>query len=124
MIAFKEPQLIHQYHQLHPKVVEVVEWIDREIIRALLWQKFLVVTAIHYEGGSGVHADYRAVDWSARDYHTGILLSRHRCLAVQAAINEAWDHGSEGLFNVCWYHQAVGGEWHFHTQVRPTTGLR
>lgn len=124
MIAFNEPHLIGQYVMVHPVLIEVAEWIDREVVGVILKQRFMVITAVWYEGRSGVHEQYRALDWSARDNVTGELLPKRVCLQAQARINGAWDHGSGGRYNVCWYHRLTTGAWHFHTQVRPQTELR
>lgn len=124
MLAFKEPHLIHHWGRLHPRAIEVVEWIAREVWMQKLGQLYLVVTSVYYEGGSGVHADYRAVDISARDCCAGFTLGHVRCHEAEAAINQAWDHGSGGRFNVCWFHKAPGSAWHFHVQVRDSTRMR
>lgn len=125
-IAFRDAVLITHYVTMHANVMRVIVW-----AATYVWprhgQRFLTITAGWYEGGSGVHADYRAVDVSARDWRTGELLQYDRARAIEAEINAAWDHGSDGRYPVCLYHVAEWGEnreWHFHLQVRDGTELR
>lgn len=125
-IAFKSPELISQYTRLHANAIRLAIY-----AAARVWprygQSFFVVTSVWYEGGSGVHADYRALDVSARDHRTGELLRAEVAGAMRDDLNAAWDHGSAGRFEVCTYHIADWGdnpEWHFHLQVRDATELK
>lgn len=129
MIAFKEPQLIHHWPKMHGRVIEVVEWIAWEVWDAILGQPFLVITAGWYEGGSGVHALYRAVDVSVRDYVTKDMLPMHDRTRAARVINDAWDYGKVNPgtgrpYLVCYHHKVDGSAWHFHIQVRNETRLR
>ena len=128
MIAFKEPRLIHHWHKLHRKAVQVAEWMATEVFPSILFQKFMVVTVVWYAGGSGIHALYRALDISARDFRTGELLPMHERTRAEAVVNNAWDYGRDP-YQVCWHHKSehtegYPPEWHFHVQVRDETGLR
>lgn len=127
LIAFKEPHLIAEYQMAHPKIREVVEWIAENA-----WPlPQLVVTTVFYEGGSGVHSRRvrRGIDLSARKwcYPGHPLIDRHQALGTQSRINGAWDHGSDGKYDVCWFHKSdwlLTSEYHFHVQVRDATTQR
>ena len=126
IVAFKSFELIGQMNLMHPKLVALVQWMAINI-----WpkygQKFLVVSTGWYDGGSGVHEAYRAMDVSARDWKSGELVGWEIATAIEREINDAWDHGSGGKYGVCLYHAAAWkprGEWHFHLQVRDATALR
>lgn len=123
MIAFKYFRLLDEFLTLHPIAWGLAQWLERATERQLD-QRFMVVTAVVYEGGSGVHADHRAFDVSARDYSTGKLLDETLCRKFETYVNEHWYHGSGGKYQVCLYHRSKGSdepEWHFHLQVREAT---
>lgn len=124
MIAFKMPELIHQWHLLAPKLVELVEWVDHRY-EVLLDQQFMVVTSIwrrKIEGESGIHETYRALDVSIRDKGRGDFFPPGVSKLLEDAVNGAWtyDPARPGK-KVAWIHAPVGGVLHLHLQVHADT---
>jgi hypothetical protein len=121
-VAFKDFETIGEWEQLHATAKELVHWSARFVWPRILMQPYLVVTDIWYPGRSGVHAAWRAVDGSARDFKTGKLLAKSRCREAEKEINRLWIYDTKRpAMKCCWYHKVVGGEWHFHLQVHPRT---
>lgn len=118
-IAFKEHNLVTHWQRLHPRLVEVLQWIADEVYPVHLHQRYMLVTSLYRP--DGIHALYRAADLSVRDYITRGVISHAKCTRGAAAINDAWDYGKEP-YQVCLYH--VGSEWHYHVQVRDETKQR
>jgi len=64
-MKFKSPELESEYWKLTPKARYLASYIDY-----LFWcqfQKEATITCIYYEGGSGVHSQWRAFDISTKN---------------------------------------------------------
>jgi len=65
-MKFKTDEIAEQYWQLTPKARYLASYIDY-----LLWKwykKQATITCIYYQGGSGVHSQWRAFDIRSTDF--------------------------------------------------------
>lgn len=68
-MKFKTEELREQYWKLTPKARYLASYIDY-----LLWKMYkkeATITCVWYEGGSGVHSQWRAFDIRTQDYLSG-----------------------------------------------------
>jgi len=126
-IAFKTPELIDHWHQLHPTLLDVVRWMASEVWEPIIRQPYMTITSAIRD--DGIHAWGRAVDVSLRDSRNNSLLPLARRTRAAALINGVWRYGkvnptTGNEYEVCYHHKVGDSEWHYHIQVRDETGRR
>ncbi len=116
MIAFKRFASVDEWKDLHPRLREILEWLEER------WPDgYMEITRIYtpaVSGESGVHrtTPHRAADCRTND----LTVEQGRDLML--AVNDAWDYGN-GRHMVALQH-GVGPNRHLHLQVRNQTRRR
>lgn len=97
-MKFKTEELWEQYWKLTPKARYLASYIDY-----LLWKLYKLeatITCIYYEGGSGVHSQWRAFDISTRE------LTSMRIIAIQEKVNKTFPYDiNRPRLKSCIYHK-------------------
>ena len=124
-IAFKSPELIDQWHFLHPTLQKVIEYLAAHVWFPVLDQDVLTITSA-IRPGKGIHSTGRAVDVSVLDWRSGALLPSARRTRAAGLINGVWRYGKDSPttgrpYLVCYHHKVDGSQWHYHIQVRDET---
>jgi len=65
-MKFKTDEIAEQYWQLTPKARYLASYIDYLLWK--LYKKQATITCIFYQGGSGVHSQWRAFDIRSTDF--------------------------------------------------------
>ena len=100
-------------HLMHPKAVELLDWL------ATWFPGELVITKLWAKGGSGIHATRPLRAFDVRSRH----LSGRSARDVEKIVNRTWIYDPQRPhLHVCWYH--YGTAWHFHFQVHERTSKR
>ena len=118
MIAFKRFASVDEWKDLHPRLREVLEWLEDR------WPgRIMVVTRIYtppVAGESGVHRDtpHRAADCRTND------LPKEVGKDLEEAVNDKWDYGkitASGRKLFVALQHGAGPNRHLHLQVRDST---
>lgn len=97
-MRFKETELMTEFWKLTPKARYLLCYIDY-----LLWKLYKLeatITCIYYEGGSGVHSQWRAFDISTKE------ISSMRIIAIQEKVNRTFPYDiNRPRLKSCIYHK-------------------
>jgi hypothetical protein len=127
MIAFKTHTDIFHWHLLHPKLIELIHWVDE---RWWGWSSDHVLVVTSAWRRDGVHGCYRALDIRLR--YGGVqgapFFSRQTQEKIEREINQWWDYGKDHPITGRRYPVALvhgeGDNLHLHLQVRNETTQR
>lgn len=100
---------VREMAQVDSRLWDILEYMDRMLHAD---DKHVTVTAVWYQGGSGVHEAFRAVDVRSHE------LNIQRIRQIEWLVNKRFPR-SDGK-PTCLYHD-VGQGPHFHLQVPPGT---
>lgn len=114
-MLFKEEKTRNEFWELIPKAKYLLTYINW--LSFSLFKKEVVITGIYYQGGSGVHSQFRAFDLRTKDYYT-----QEQIDTILETINRHFVYDPKRPeMKSCIYHKSdqvlIDPEYHLHCQV-------
>ena len=112
-MIFKTEKIMKEYRDA-PIVLQIIGEDFNQMSRSFGIEPVLVRVLEHIYGSSGVHEDYRGLDF--RNEHKGIFLyTNNQATVIVDYINGTYPRDDGRV--TCFYHSFRGNPKHFHLQI-------